>query len=88
MRGHRGGDWREGDGGRTHRPCLPNEIQEASHKPEEAMTDISFSDRAELEESIVMDAAIWRGVKNAILPSLFMWALIALGVELARALLP
>ena len=47
------------------------------------MTDISLSD-AELEEQLVMDASVWRGIKIAILPSLAMWALIGLGVELAR----
>lgn len=51
------------------------------------MTNISLSD-AELEEQLVMDASVWKGVKNALLPSLAMWGLIALGVELARALLP
>jgi len=43
---------------------------------------------AELEEQLVMDASVWKGIKNAILPSLAMWALIGLGVELARAFLP
>jgi len=51
------------------------------------MTDLSLSD-AELEEQLVMDASVWKGIKNAILPSIFIWALIGFGVELARAFLP
>jgi len=51
------------------------------------MTDISLSD-AELEEQLVMDASVWRGIKIAIIPSLFMWGLIGLGVELAVWALP
>jgi len=54
---------------------------------ESSMTDISLSD-AELEEQLVMDASVWRGIRMAIIPSLFMWALIGFGVELAAWMLP
>jgi len=57
---------------------------------ESSMSVVDFTEYsdAELEEQLVMDASVWRGIRMAIIPSLFMWALIGFGVELARALLP
>jgi hypothetical protein len=90
MCGHRGSDWREGDGSGIDRASLPLESKEAAQEPEEAMTDISLSDRATKAARFNITLRDWLLIvlTGSIAAWALMLALIGFGVELARALLP